>query len=103
MSCASAGFALPVNSASSDDSIGSYHSCCVVAGVEGFEPSYDGIKTRCLTTWRHPNDSNQQSVQFQHAVQRRATQSPRYKAVPPVWNSRRDSLRIHFAFKAGED
>ena len=23
--------------------------------MEGFEPSYDGIKTRCLTTWRHPN------------------------------------------------
>src|SRR6185437_10672534 len=26
-----------------------------MAGVEGFEPSYGGIKTRCLTTWRHPN------------------------------------------------
>ena len=25
-----------------------------LAGVEGFEPPYGGIKTRCLTTWRHP-------------------------------------------------
>src|ERR1700722_445807 len=27
----------------------------IVAGVEGFEPPYGGIKTRCLTAWRHPN------------------------------------------------
>ena len=26
-----------------------------MAGVEGFEPPNGGIKTRCLTTWRHPN------------------------------------------------
>jgi integrase len=25
-----------------------------LAGVEGFEPPNGGIKTRCLTTWRHP-------------------------------------------------
>src|SRR5690606_359677 len=25
-----------------------------VAGVAGFEPAHDGIKTRCLTTWLHP-------------------------------------------------
>jgi hypothetical protein len=25
-----------------------------MAGVEGFEPPNGGIKTRCLTTWRHP-------------------------------------------------
>ena len=25
-----------------------------VAGVAGFEPTNGGIKTRCLTTWRHP-------------------------------------------------
>ena len=25
-----------------------------MAGVAGFEPTNDGIKTRCLTTWRHP-------------------------------------------------
>jgi hypothetical protein len=24
-------------------------------GVEGFEPSNDGTKSRCLTTWRYPN------------------------------------------------
>lgn len=27
-----------------------------LAGVAGFEPTNGGIKTRCLTTWRHPND-----------------------------------------------
>ncbi|CAI27449.1 hypothetical protein EHRUM1_09620 [Ehrlichia ruminantium] len=25
-----------------------------MAGMEGFEPSNDGIKNRCLTTWLHP-------------------------------------------------
>lgn len=25
-----------------------------MAGVEGFEPSHDGTRTRCLTTWLHP-------------------------------------------------
>src|SRR5271168_3483875 len=29
-----------------------------LAGVEGFEPPYGGIKTRCLTAWRHPNGIN---------------------------------------------
>ena len=28
-----------------------------LAGVEGFEPPNGGIKTRCLTTWRHPNNT----------------------------------------------
>src|SRR6202789_3199127 len=31
-----------------------------MAGVEGFEPPYGGIKTRCLTAWRHPNGINNQ-------------------------------------------
>jgi hypothetical protein len=26
-----------------------------MAGAPGFEPGYDGIKTRCLTAWRRPN------------------------------------------------
>ena len=26
-----------------------------MAGVEGIEPSHDGVKVRCLTAWRHPN------------------------------------------------
>lgn len=28
-----------------------------LAGVPGFEPGNAGIKTRCLTAWRHPIDS----------------------------------------------
>lgn len=27
----------------------------LVAGVAGFEPTNVGTKSRCLTTWRHPN------------------------------------------------
>jgi hypothetical protein len=26
-----------------------------MAGVAGFEPANAGIKSRCLTTWRHPS------------------------------------------------
>ena len=26
-----------------------------LAGVAGFEPTNVGTKSRCLTTWRHPN------------------------------------------------
>ncbi len=36
----------------------------LLAGVEGFEPPYGGIKTRCLTAWRHPNGN-------QHSARRR--------------------------------
>ncbi len=31
------------------------HAALSMAGVEGFEPPNGGIKTRCLTTWRHPS------------------------------------------------
>ena len=27
----------------------------LLAGLAGFEPTNDGIKNRCLTTWRQPN------------------------------------------------
>jgi hypothetical protein len=27
----------------------------IMAGLLGFEPRYDGIKTRCLTAWRQPS------------------------------------------------
>jgi hypothetical protein len=27
-----------------------------MAGVDGLEPTNDGIKTRCLTTWLYPNN-----------------------------------------------
>ena len=30
----------------------------VVDGVEGFEPSNDGTKNRCLTAWRYPKSEN---------------------------------------------
>lgn len=34
----------------------------LVAGVEGFEPPNDGIKTRCLTTWLNPNNPTEKYV-----------------------------------------
>jgi hypothetical protein len=30
-----------------------------LAGVAGFEPTNGGIKSRCLTTWRHPSVSSE--------------------------------------------
>jgi hypothetical protein len=33
----------------------SYIAFSLLAGVEGFEPTHDGIKTRCLTAWLYPN------------------------------------------------
>ncbi len=30
--------------------------CITLAGAAGFEPANDGIKSRCLTTWRRPNN-----------------------------------------------
>ena len=27
----------------------------LVVGVEGFEPSNNGVRVRCLTAWRHPS------------------------------------------------
>ena len=29
-----------------------------IGGVEGFEPSHDGIRIRCLTAWRYPYGLN---------------------------------------------
>ena len=29
-----------------------------LARVAGFEPAHDGIRIRCLTAWRYPNDYN---------------------------------------------
>ena len=28
-----------------------------MAGVAGFEPTNDGVRVRCLTAWRHPNNA----------------------------------------------
>ena len=42
-----------------------------LAGVAGFEPANAGIKTRCLTTWPHPNFS-----EVPHPPRRCRRQSP---------------------------
>ena len=33
----------------------SFAPAACLAGAAGFEPTHDGIKTRCLTAWRRPN------------------------------------------------
>src|SRR5580698_4614986 len=60
----------------------------IMAGVEGFEPPYGGIKTRCLTAWRHPNGINNQrtrpsrfSAGRQSFKQGRVVQSARQKSL----------------------
>ena len=35
-----------------------------LAGVAGFEPTNGGTKIRCLTTWRHPNNANNNITKF---------------------------------------
>src|SRR5271155_5277449 len=74
-----------------------------MAGVEGFEPPNGGIKTRCLTTWRHPSRlHNPSSRHIEHRMQRRAVQAPRHKTAPTIRNSRGDALGILRALKTGE-
>ena len=29
-----------------------------LAGVVGFEPTHDGVRVHCLTTWRHPSKTD---------------------------------------------
>jgi integrase len=53
-----------------------------LAGVEGFEPPNGGIKTRCLTTWRHPN-LNQRSFK-PPTSQARASRSVREPRTPRI-------------------
>ena len=33
-----------------------YASSFILARVAGFEPAHDGIRIRCLTAWRYPNN-----------------------------------------------
>src|SRR6202008_2015603 len=96
MSCDNAGVALPANSASVSLVLISLcaarslppASTCELAGVEGFEPPNGGIKTRCLTTWRHPkklgrgrHPLSSRAFAERHR-QRRAIHSARDKALP---------------------
>ena len=88
MSCASAGLALPANSASvseSDHRLASpewtVQPASLMAGVEGFEPPNGGIKTRCLTTWRHPNGLTLRAA-GQLVQQRRRVQPARDERAP---------------------
>src|ERR1700676_3366625 len=98
MSCASAGFAFPVNSASVSDST-----------ISVPKSIYSGWGGRIRTSeWRDQNPlpyhlATPQQSSTQHRMQRRAIQSARDKTAPSVWNSRRDALRILGALEAGED
>src|SRR5580765_3934951 len=117
MSCDNAGVALPANSASV--SLVLIRLCaarplppastCELAGVEGFEPPNGGIKTRCLTTWRHPSTCAPACEQagahltaasvpppkLETLVQRRAVQAPRDVTSPAIRHPGRQPLRRH--------
>src|SRR5262249_52971892 len=126
MSCDNAGVALPANSASV--SLVLIRVCaarplppastCELAGVEGFEPPNGGIKTRCLTTWRHPSASaraeNSAGAHLTAAsgapsalpklfVHRRAVQAARDEAHPAVRHARRQPLSFGCAAAGGKD
>lgn len=34
-----------------------YFFLILLTGMGGFEPTNGGVKVRCLTTWRHPNNN----------------------------------------------
>jgi integrase len=59
-----------------------------LAGVAGFEPTNGGIKTRCLTTWRHPSISIKPNQRAPEATRARATHS-----TPEPRNSSSDPAR----------
>src|SRR5215472_4338780 len=133
MSCDSAGLALPANSASV--SLVLITLCAVrpsapaslpssarpappeMAGVEGFEPPNGGIKTRCLTTWRHPSTlaraemsagahltaaSGSPPALPEPLVHRRSVKSPRDEAHPAVGYARRKPFGVRCALACRE-
>src|SRR5439155_11460869 len=93
-----------------------------LAGGEGFEPPNGGIKTRCLTTWRHP--STRRSYQSaplrmgggrasyaasptprvpEKLVERGAVEAPRHEAPPAIGHPPREPLRLGGALERRED
>ena len=60
-----------------------------MAGVAGFEPAHDGIKTRCLTAWLHPILSGRQLIIFASAARH-------YGAIVgcPIWRVKRRIPRL---------
>src|SRR5215470_9844405 len=129
MSCASAGLALPANSASvslaamlsvlralSTDLAPRAGACGAgllkMAGVEGFEPPYGGIKTRCLTTWRHPSRFNDSRIapresacttRANQLVHGRYVQPPGNVTRPAVGHARSQALGIDRPRAGSED
>ena len=58
-----------------------------MAGVAGLEPAHDGIKTRCLTTWRHP--SKKVVIQFAHDPGRLNMVTIDFETVTREWSNLR--------------
>ena len=48
-----------------------------MAGVAGLEPTNDGIKTRCLTTWLYPNNILQMVRKERLELSRREALEPK--------------------------
>src|SRR5215212_4504780 len=103
MSWASAGLALPANKAIASESTTTFsdQSAYLLAGVEGFEPPNGGIKTRCLTTWRHPNCLTVRAS-AQVIQQWRPVEAARDDRAPRVRDAGRDPLRARSAREFSE-
>src|SRR5450432_1241045 len=93
------------------------HRSLLMAGVEGFEPPNGGIKTRCLTTWRHPSIPSARAERRAGAhltaasgaprgrevlVERGPVQAARHVARPAVRDLRREALGIDRRRAGGE-
>ena len=57
-----------------------------VAGAEGFEPPNGGIKTRCLTTWRRPNNFGADSADLALNLRLRPPAVQQRRAIQPAHN-----------------
>src|SRR5580704_170645 len=103
MSCASTGFAFPVNSASSEDSVigAQLPKSQKWLGWKDSNLRMTGSKPVALPLGDTPTVAS--SIQPKSCVHWRAIQRSRHEAAPAVWNTCRDPLRIHLAFKTGED
>ncbi len=55
-----------------------------MVGTEGFEPTHDGIKTRCLTTWLRPNMRNFEPIKLQPKKEGAISKSIFYSSQPNI-------------------
>ena len=69
-----------------------------MAGVAGFEPAHAGIKTRCLTAWRHPICLITETVLSLHRTTALIAEQPAVHTIPfrPLTRRRFPARPSHF-------